>query len=58
MPDVTGLAGFPLAARLSAGANDLFAGGWGFTGTGVFEVRPALGVEFKAAVRGGTLVVP
>ena len=58
MPNVTGLAGFPAAARLTAGTNDLSASAWGFTGTGVFDVRPALGTEFKAAVKGGTLVVP
>ena len=58
MPDVAGLAGFPAGARLTTGTNDLAAAGWGFTGAGVFDVRPALGSELKAAIRGSTLVVP
>lgn len=58
MPDVAGLAGFPLASRLTAGTNDLDASAWGFIGTGVFDLRPNLGTELKAALRAVTLVVP
>jgi hypothetical protein len=57
MPDVTGLSGFPVASRLTAGSNDVGVGGFGFTGSGVFDVRPSLGSEFKAAVRSSTIVV-
>ncbi|MGH7693728.1 MAG: hypothetical protein ACRENH_02045, partial [Gemmatimonadaceae bacterium] len=58
MPDVAGLPGFPVASRLAAGNNDLAATGDGFTGQGVFEPRPSLGGEFKAAVRITSLTVP
>ena len=58
MPDVSGLAGFPAAARLTAGINDVSASGFGFTGTGVFGLQPSLGSEFKAAVRVATVTVP
>jgi hypothetical protein len=58
MPDIAGLAGFPAAARLTTGANNLVASGFGFTGPGIFEPRRVLGEEFKAAFRGSTIIVP
>jgi hypothetical protein len=58
MPDVAGLAGFPGAARLTAGSNDVVASGFGFTGPGTFEPLPALGGEYKASIRNATIVVP
>jgi hypothetical protein len=58
MPDVAGLPGFPVASRLAAGSNDLATTGDGFTGQGVFEPRPTLGGEFKAAVRITSVTVP
>jgi hypothetical protein len=58
MPDVSGLSGFPVASRLTAGLNVVAASGFGFTGTGVFEVRPSLGSEFRAATKGTTITVP
>jgi hypothetical protein len=58
MPDVTGLAGFPAAARPTAGSNDVVASGFGFTGPGTFEPLPALGSEYKASIRNTTIQVP
>lgn len=58
MPPVFGLAGFPAAARLTAGTNDVTASGFGFTGTGIFELLPSLGSEFKAATKSATINVP
>jgi hypothetical protein len=58
MPDVTGLAGFPAAARLTAGSNDVTVSGFGFTGPGIFELRPTLGSEYKASIRNTTIQVP
>jgi hypothetical protein len=57
MPDVSALAGFPAASRLTAGANDLIASGFGFLGTGIFDPPPALGLEFKASLRNSTVNV-
>jgi hypothetical protein len=58
MPDVSGLAGFPAAARLTAGMNIVSASGFGFTGPGVFDLTPNLGSESKASVRSFTITVP
>lgn len=58
MPDVAGLPGFPIASRLAAGPNDVAADGSGFTGQGIFEPRPSLGGEYKAAVRITSITVP
>jgi hypothetical protein len=58
MPDVAGLAGFPVAARLTAGTNDLVVSGFGFTGPGTFDLKPTLGSEFKASIRNATISVP
>jgi hypothetical protein len=58
MPDVAGLAGFPVESRLSAGANSVVTSGFGFTGTGIFDLRPALGAAFKGGVKVGALTVP
>jgi hypothetical protein len=58
MPDVSGLAGFPVAARLTPGANLAMTDAYGFTGAGIFDVRPAVGGEFKASVRVTTIDVP
>lgn len=58
MPDVSSLAGFPTAARLTAGMNFVSASGFGFTGPGVFDLTPNLGSESKASVRNFTITVP
>src|SRR5688572_1931623 len=58
MPDVSGLAGFPTASRLSAGTNGVSTDAYGFTGAGVFDLVPAIGGEFRASVRWTTIVVP
>jgi hypothetical protein len=58
MPDVAGLTGFPLAARLTAGSNALSVSGFGFNGPGIFDLEPTLGTEFKASTRNATIVVP
>ena len=58
MPDVAGLAGFPVAARLTAGPNDLSVSAFGFTGPGIIELEPTLGTEFRGATKGGTVNVP
>jgi hypothetical protein len=58
MPDVSGMVGFPLAARLSAGTNVVSGGAIAFTGTGVFDLRPSLGSELRAATRSITIEVP
>ncbi len=58
MPDVAGLAGFPAAARLTAGSNNLDVSMFGFTGPGIFDLRPTLGSEFRAALKNTTLIVP
>jgi len=34
------------------------ASGFGFTGTGIFELLPSLGSEFKAATKSATINVP
>jgi hypothetical protein len=58
MPDVVGLAGFPAGARLTPGTNDVIASAFGFTGPGIFDLRPTLGSEFEAAVKSATINVP
>ena len=58
MPDVAGLAGFPAAARLASGTNDMALGASGFTGPGIFDLTPNLGSEFKAASKVTTINVP
>jgi hypothetical protein len=58
MPDVAGLAGFPGAARLTAGSNDVVADGFGFTGPGIFDLEPTLGSEAKSSIRFATISVP
>ena len=55
MPDVAGLAGFPAAARLASGTNDMALGASGFTGPGIFDLKPNLGSEFKAASKVATI---
>jgi hypothetical protein len=59
MPDVAGLAGFPAAARLTPGTNDVVvsAAGWA-NGPGIFDLRPTLGAEHKESTRYGTITVP
>jgi hypothetical protein len=58
MPDVGGLATFPVAARLTTGPNELRLGASGFTGPGIFDLRPTLGSEFKTASKLATINVP
>jgi hypothetical protein len=58
VPDIATLAGFPMAARLTAGANDVSASAFGFTGPGIFDLQPNLGSEFKAATKAATMDVP
>ena len=58
MPDVAGLTGFPAAAMLTAGLNDVSASAFGFAGPAVFDLEPNLGSEFKAAARGFAINVP
>jgi len=58
MPNVAALAGFPSAARLTAGPNDVIASLFGFSGPGIFDLRPTLGSEFKGATVGATITVP
>jgi len=58
MPDVAGLAGFPAAARLTAGPNAATASLWRFTGPGIFDVKPTLGSEYRAATATASITVP
>ena len=58
MPDISGIAGFPMASRLSAGENGLIVSGFGFNAPGIFDPVPVLGSEFKAASKFTTLIVP
>jgi hypothetical protein len=58
MPDVAGLAGFPVAARLPSGSNDVVAIALGFTGPGTFELVPAPGSEGRRSVLSTTIMVP
>jgi hypothetical protein len=58
MPDVAGLPGFPAASRLTAGESDVAVSAFGFTGDGIFDLRPSPGAEFKAATRSLTIGVP
>jgi hypothetical protein len=58
MPDVAGLPGFPVDARLTAGANAVTLALHGFTGPGFYEPRPSLGAESRGAYRGLTINVP
>ncbi|HEX6049010.1 MAG TPA: hypothetical protein VFZ21_07075 [Gemmatimonadaceae bacterium] len=57
-PDVASLAGFPLAARLHAGVNEATVTAYGFTGPGIFDLEPALGVEAKSSTKVVPVVVP
>ena len=58
MPDVAGLAGFPAAARLTAGPNAATTTLFGFTGPGTFDLKPTLGSEYKAATTTASITVP
>jgi hypothetical protein len=58
MPDIDGLPGFPIAARLSVGDNAVYVSALGFNGPGVFEPFPTIGKEMKAALKGVTITVP
>jgi len=58
MPDVAGLPGFPAAARLTAGSNDVTVSGFGFTGPGIFDPQPTPGTEYKASIRNTAISVP
>ncbi len=58
MPDVAGLPGFPTDARLTAGTNVVTLAAHGFTGPGLYEPRPSLGVESKEAYKTLTINVP
>ena len=58
MPDVAGLPGFPTDARLTAGLNVFTLSAHGFTGSGLWEPRPALGFESKEAYRAFVISVP
>ncbi|HZI28769.1 MAG TPA: hypothetical protein VFD64_11445 [Gemmatimonadaceae bacterium] len=58
MPDVVGLPGFPTASRLTAGTNLVTTDAIGFTGAGIFEVRPAVGNESRGSVRFTQITVP
>jgi len=58
MPDIAGVTGFPAAARLTSGQNDVAVSAFGFTGPGIFDVRPNVGSEFRASVKGATIVAP
>jgi len=58
MPDVSALPGFPVAARLTTGVNEVLASAFGFTGPGIFDLRANLGSDFKAAARSFTIAVP
>jgi hypothetical protein len=58
MPDIAGLGGFLAGSRLTAGSNTVAVTAFGFTGTGVFDLRPTLGAESKGAVKTSSLAVP
>jgi hypothetical protein len=58
MPDVASLAGFPAAARLTAGPNAATTTLFGFTGSGVFDLKPSLGSGYKAATATASITVP
>jgi hypothetical protein len=58
MPDIAGLAGFPLDSRLTAGVNAVTLAAHGFTGAGFYEPRPTLGAESKGVYKGLTIAVP
>jgi len=57
-PAVAGLAGFPVASRLTAGVNDVAVTVLGFNGPGLFDLVPTVGGEFRSATRAATVVVP
>ena len=58
MPDVAAVPGFPAGARLTAGENAVSISVFGFTGPGIFDIRPILGGEFRAAIKPATIVAP
>jgi hypothetical protein len=58
MPDVTGLAGFPVASRLAQGTNTLSFSATGFTGPGVVDWIPSLGRTSKSVIRTSAIDVP
>jgi hypothetical protein len=58
MPDIAGLPGFPAAARLTAGSNDVTVSGFGFTGPGIFDPQPTPGTEYMASIRNTAISVP
>jgi uncharacterized membrane protein len=58
IPDVAALAGFPIASRLTAGANTISTFNVGWTGTGIVTVQPQAGDELRAAGRSTAITVP
>ncbi len=58
MPDVTALAGFPLASRLPQGTNTLSFSASGFTGPGVWSLIPTVGGASKSVIRTVAINVP
>ena len=58
MPDVVGLAGFPVEARLPQGTNTLSFSAAGFTGPGVSDWPPQLGRTSRSVIRTSAIDVP
>ena len=58
MPDVAGLPGFPLEARLTTGTNVVTLSAKGFTGSGLYEPRPIPGYESKELYKARRINVP
>lgn len=58
MPDVAALTGFPLASRLTAGANTLTTQGSGWTGAGILAPQPQPGDKLQFATHSTAINVP
>jgi len=58
MPDLSGLAGFPVASRLPQGTNTLAFRASGFTGPGVGYLIPSVGSTSRSVIRTSAIDVP
>lgn len=58
MPDFTSVPGFPIDSRLVGGINGVATSAVGFSGPGIFYVRPNVGSVSREALRYSTITVP
>lgn len=58
MPDLSGLAGFPIASRLPQGTHTLAFSASGFSGPGVWDLIPVIGGVSTSVIRTGAINIP